>query len=292
MMTRATVTAISLAIGCAVVVMAQSPQPSLSFEVASVRPAAPPPSTPVMTWVHGGPGTADPGQITYRRTSLKQLLKYAYAVQDYQLDGPAWLDSTRFDVKAKVPLGATKEQARIMLQNLLVERFSLKLHHEQRDLPAYALVVAKGGSKMKTSGAPTKSTPEGFPRLPPGQERALVAGLGPAGQLRLNIRKETCGQLAVMLTGYFNQPVIDATGLDGAYDFTLEYMPGHMRRADGTPSSAQAEEGVPVAPTPEREAPPTIFSALQSQLGLRLDSRKAPFDVLVIDRIEKIPTEN
>jgi uncharacterized protein (TIGR03435 family) len=92
------------------------------------------------------------------------------------------------------------------------------------------------------------------------------------------------------IENYFERSVIDASGLDGAYDCTLEYKPRMIRYADGRPYSPQ--EGVPAAPTPPREALPGMSSAVQSQLGLRLDSRKAPYDVVVIDYIERTPTEN
>src|ERR1039457_5492305 len=99
----------------------------------------------------GGPGTPDPGQLTYTNVSLKNILTNAYNVKGYQLSGPKWLDSERFDITAKIPMGATKEQFQLMLQNLLAERFKLTLHHETKELPMYALVVGKGGSKLKES---------------------------------------------------------------------------------------------------------------------------------------------
>src|SRR5947207_312669 len=119
-------------------------QASPSFEVASVKPAEAP-STPGMLRVgmRGGPGTPDPGQITYSNVSLKNVIMNAYNVKGYQITGPKWLDSERFDIVAKVPKGATKEEFRLMLQNLLAERFKLSLHHESKELPIYGLVVGK-----------------------------------------------------------------------------------------------------------------------------------------------------
>jgi uncharacterized protein (TIGR03435 family) len=269
----------------------QTPQPSISFEVASVKPASPTPRMANLTTVDGGPGTTDPGQITYTNAPLKQLLEDAYSLQDHQLRGPEWLGSTRFDVTAKVPTGATKEQARIMLQNLLQERFGLSLHHEQRDLPIYALKVAKGGCRMKASSdAATEPAPEGFPRLPPGRDSAVMIGLGPAGQLRVNARKRTATQLADFLRSMVGHPVLDETGLAGTYDFTLEFVPEvQMRRADGTPPPPQDEGGSPAS---DPSGQTTIFAAIQHELGLKLDPRRAPFDILVIDRINQIPTGN
>ena len=99
--------------------------------------------------MRGGPGSPDPGQITYSNVSLKQVLTNAYGIKSYQISGPKWLDSERFDIVAKIAMGSTKEQFQMMLQNLLAERFKLAVHHETKELPIYALVVGKGGPKLK-----------------------------------------------------------------------------------------------------------------------------------------------
>ena len=130
----------------------QAAAESPTFEVASVKPAEPPAGMGMMrVMMRGGPGSADPGQITYSNVSLKNVLTIAYAVKGYQINGPKWLDSERFDIVAKIAKGATKEQFQLMLQNLLAERFKLTLHHETKELPMYALVVGKGGPKLKES---------------------------------------------------------------------------------------------------------------------------------------------
>src|SRR5947209_8710373 len=161
-----------------------------SFEVASIKPA-PPPSDPhkFMVGMRGGPGTPDPGQITYSNVTIRNVLMNAYDVKEFQISGPAWLNNERYDITAKVPPGTTKEQFKLMLQNLLAERFKVTLHHETKDLPMFALVVAKGGSKLKESaplpppptdggpgeapnsyGAAPKTTfnKDGMPQLPAG----------------------------------------------------------------------------------------------------------------------------
>src|SRR5271165_4935802 len=122
------------------------------FEVASVKPSAPPSGNgPVAIGSRGGPGTPDPGRVTFIRLGLKGLLTSAYRVQPYQVIGPDWLDTERFDITATIPQGATKDDADVMLQNLLAERFHLTLHHGIRELPLYELTVGKGGPKMKPS---------------------------------------------------------------------------------------------------------------------------------------------
>ena len=176
--------------------LAQSTEGPAAFEVASIKTAAPTASAGMFrVMMRGGPGSADPGQLTYSNVTLKNVLMNAYGVKGYQISGPSWLDSERYDIAAKIPKGATKEQFMLMLQNLLAERFKLTLHREKKDLPMYALVVGKSGPKMKESvdgavpadgaGPPPPPPPpggplgiagggriamgsDGFPKLPPG----------------------------------------------------------------------------------------------------------------------------
>src|SRR5271157_3691397 len=140
-----------LAVFTSCAAFAQTAENSPTFEVASVKPAAPIVGNRIMVGMRGGPGTPDPGQITYNNVTLKNVLTNAYGVKSFQISGPSWLDSERYDIVAKLPRGATKEQFMVMLQNLLAERFKLTLHREKRDLPMYALVVGKNGPKMKES---------------------------------------------------------------------------------------------------------------------------------------------
>ena len=167
--------------------IAQTPpaDKSLTFEVASIKPASLP--TPgngpmLIRGPSGGPGTKDPGRINYPYMSLKNILMIAYDVKNYQVNGPAWLDTERFDVTATMPPETTKEQFRIMLQNLLIERFKMTVHKESKELPMYSLIVNKA-PKMKETAltspppdsdggpprplGPPKIGPDGFPVMPP-----------------------------------------------------------------------------------------------------------------------------
>ena len=138
-----------------------SAQPSRpEFEVASVKPATPLTTTgeALDSLVSGGPGTADPGQLTCRNMALKDLFLLAYRIKTYQISGPAWLSEKKYDIAAKISRGTTKAQADLMLQNLLVERLEIKLHHETRHLPGYELVIARTGLRMG-SGKPGQRTP-------------------------------------------------------------------------------------------------------------------------------------
>lgn len=215
---------------------------------------------------------------------MQALLEDAFGVRKHQLSGPPWLNQSRFDVLAKVPPGATREQVRAMLQKLLADRFGLTFHHESREVPVYALVVAKGGVKMKTSSDSPPPVPERFPQLKQGQESGMAVGMSRDFVIRYTARKQTLASLAGILYNSMDRPVLDATELTGTYDFTLEYLAERVSRASGAPSDSQ--------PDPDTAPAPSVYTALQSQLGLRLDSRKVPFDMIVIDELRKSPTEN
>jgi uncharacterized protein (TIGR03435 family) len=302
---------------------------SLTFEVASVKPAQPP--TPdgqgriFMRGPSGGPGTKDPGRISYPNMSLKNLLMIAYDLKNYQITGPDWLDSTRFDITATMPPDTTKEQFHIMLQNLLADRFKMTLHHEKKELPMYSLVVAKGAPKLKESVVttpapapgdgppppplgPPKMGADGFPEMPPGMAgRPGMFMMMMPGRARLTATQQTMQDLANRLVNEFNRPVIDNTGLTAKYDFILTYAPESMggRGGPGGPggmmmmvgrgpgASGPGGGGGPDGTfVPDGEAPQPLLGALQSQLGLKLEAKKGDVDTIVIDRMEKTPTEN
>lgn len=246
-------------------------QQTPTFEVASVKPA-PPPSDHMMRVRMGG----DPGRIDYANVSLLNLITRAYDVKDYQVSGPGWLNSERYDVTATMPKDTPKEIVQLMMQNLLSERFHLKLHREKKDLPAYALVVAKGGPKMKQAETPAAAAPA---------KRGIWMGMG-----KLQASSVDLGMFANLLSNLVGRPVLDMTEMKGNYDCTLEFTPDaslSMPMMKMAGAHAEGGEGAP----PE-SAGPSIFTALQEQLGLKLEARKAPLDILVIDQAEKVPTEN
>jgi uncharacterized protein (TIGR03435 family) len=281
----------------------------LTFDVASVKPFSPASAGGGRKGGGGGPsgpGTADPGRIHYTAIRLKDLVINAYNVNEFQVVGPAWLDSgdetTRFTVDATMPPNTTKEQLRVMLQNLLAERFKLVVHRELKDLPKYSLTVAKNGPKMKESAA--YDPPKGDPPPPPPRPRTEsydVYGFPPFrmrpqggtgswlinGRCRLGGERATMQDLAdELMRVHLRSLVTDDTGLKAKYDFTLTYS---RPRFDAPPG--QAPEWV-TNPPELSETLPDLFGAVQSQLGLKLEPKKAPSDVIVIDHIEKKPTEN
>jgi uncharacterized protein (TIGR03435 family) len=258
-----------------------------SFEVASVKPSAAHDFNPNRVGMRGGPGTDDPEQIAYTGAVLKNILLRAYGVDSYQLSGPGWLDQERYDILAKIPSGTTEEQFNAMLRNLLTERFNLTSHHETRELRVYELVVGKNGLKMKEAELNISSEPvpkigadkNGCPELPPGHP--LMAGrVTDRGSICWTARMKSIGELATFLAGPpLRDRVVDKTGLAGKYDFTLEYSQ-QRKSSPGTDSLGAVVD-----------AGPNIVDAVH-QLGLKLESRNAPVDVLVIDHIDKVPTEN
>jgi uncharacterized protein (TIGR03435 family) len=246
-----------------------------AFEVASVRRGD---SSMPGGYLRGGPGTTEPGQITGLNISLVSVLMRAYRVQFFQISGPDWLNSEKYDIAAKIPEGS-QQQFDLMLRNLLAERFHLALHHETRYLPAYELVLTKNTPKLRESGpntTPDEALPPALKQLSPAVRSMVLLGNPIMTRTRVLIagRMKSLAWLAEMFQNmiFGGVPVLDTTGLTGKYDFTLEFeRPGADPGGDPLPS---------------------IFTAVQEQLGLKLDEKKLPFDVVVVDHADKVPTDN
>jgi uncharacterized protein (TIGR03435 family) len=238
------------------------------FEVATIKPSDP--SRP--GW---GITVNRSGMLNTLNTNLSDLIKFAYSVHPRQVIGaPGWADSQKFDVSAKpdTPGMPSVDQMRAMLQKLLADRFSLVFHKENKELPAYAITMAKGGAKLKKE----ENAPVPIP------------GFGGRPQLGFNVRNATIAEFAhVMQAQFMEQPVVDQTGLgDTRYSFILKWTPD--------PSQSTGFGGGPPQPNPQppdADAPPDLFLAMQQQLGLQMKMTKAPVDVMVIDKVEK-PSEN
>ena len=288
----------------------------LTFEVATIRPYTPPQGRMVINGGRGGPGSADPGRITRTGATLHDLLMTAYDVKRYQVTGPAWMDSERYDIVAKVPAGATKEQVKVMWQNLLADRFGVVFHREQKEFSVDELVVAKGGPKLKPTdvdpnapppgppagtpdgppppSAPPKLDANGFPQL---DRPGLIVMISPGSNGQpighMVAKGRSIQELADFIGNEMNKPVVDKSGLTGRYDFSLEYTPDLAGR--GLPPLPAGGPGAPAgvggASTDAAEPGSNLSTAIQS-LGLRLNSTKDKLDVLVIEKAEKSPTEN
>lgn len=200
-------------------------------------------------------GTLLNGTLTFDNASLSDCLKFAYGiVSDAQLAGPDWIESkdVRFDIVAKAPPNTPRAQIDLMLQNLLAERLKVSVHRETREIPHLALVVGKNG-----------------PRL----IEAKTSGPNPARRGHIDASHMSMPMLASLLSRFERQPIIDDTGVKGEFEVKLDWAPDDAVR-------------------PDDRSGPSLFTAVREQLGLRLESRKGPLDVLVVDRAEKIPVDN
>jgi uncharacterized protein (TIGR03435 family) len=280
---------IALAVFAGALAFGQPPE-SLTFEVASVKPAPVPTTGGVFFGpARGGPGTPDPGQITWSFVRLQDLLTTAYDVKPYQVSGPGWLATERYHVVVKVPAGATKEQVRVMWQNLIRERFALVLHHESKEFQVEDLVVGKDGSKLKQAVEdPDAAMLEGPPKRDkngaldrPGAIATIFPG--PDSHVSTVAKSQPLSHLTNMLGNVLGHPVIDKTGLSGKFDYTIDF-----KMVFPLPGPPGAGAAAPVASDPG----PDVASAVQQQLGLRLVPGRAKLDVLVIDSAVKVPTEN
>jgi len=284
-----------IAAGATLACLAQTAPPA-QFEVASIRPAPPPVPGQVSLGLR-----IDGSQVSLRQFALRDELAVAFNLKQYQISGPDWLATAKFDIVAKLPDGAPRDQVRAMLEALLTDRFQIKAHHESKDFPVYALVVAKGGLKMKELPAePSEATdgePGGVNVQVSGGRGGVTANYGHGSFFtiadnRIDAKKMQMNYVADMLARFEDKPVVDMTELKGKYDFTLSFTEEDYRammiRAAISSGMALPPEAIHLM---ESASGDSIFSALQA-VGLKLESRKAPLDVLVIDHIEKTPTEN
>ncbi len=281
----------------------QSVVAPLRFEVASIKP-----TQPTLDGRYAIRERSTPGRLDYSAVSLKTIIQRACEVREFQVSGPDWIASTRFDIAAKLPSGAPASKVPEMLRTLLAERFHMTVHRETKDMPGYALVVDKNGPRMKVSAVDPNTSPSGTG----GGRGAPVATAEPTlnGGARAGGRTGTvdCGPerdtppssgwmmnkgpgkleghmmnmvaLANALASQLRSPVVDQTGLQGSYDFDLDYAPDQGQ----LPPPGE----VPVPDDPRV----SLLKAVQMQLGLKLRARKAPVKVIVVDQSDKAPTEN
>ena len=266
-----------------------------AFEVASIRP-----SSEQVTQVSAGLRVAG-SQVRVTGMSLKDYIGMAYGVKPQQIEGPDWLGQARFDLAATIPADGSSAQLEQMFQSLLAERFKMTVHREKKEFPVYALGVARGGAKLQESAAsPEPVTAEKQPEVnvaAGGSSAGVGADLGGGssfnlGNNRLEVKKLAMNDFAEVLTRFVDRAVINETALTGRYDIVLElapedYMPVLLRSAVNAgvvlpPQALRMLDGANADP----------FSNPLRNVGLTLESRKAPLDVIVVDAIAKTPTEN
>jgi uncharacterized protein (TIGR03435 family) len=239
-----------------------------AFEVASVR----------VSQAQGGGGMHDfgrrdsvqvaPDGVTMRNVSMKGCTKWAFHVMDYQVTGPDWINSQRYDIVAKASGAVDEDRLRLMMQTLLSERFKMATHRQTKEMQAYLLQVGKTGIKFKETQA------DGEMDIKPDQARMSVS-----------VQRAGVSQLIDILSNIFRAPVIDQTELKGRYDVTLnlaKYM------ADFAAAHGTGGGGGEAPPDPQA----IILRGLQEELGLKMEPKRMPIDLVVIDRAEKVPAEN
>ena len=245
------------------VVSSQTASPPPAFDVASIRASA---------GSEGGRGNpmgrlpfgnqkikVSPDGVTMRGASLKSAIAWAYGVKIFQVNGPDWLDTQRFDIAAKAGAQSTEDQLRLMTATLLADRLKVALHRTTKETQAYVLVIGKGGSKL------IESKTEGDSDLQPDQ-----------AHMQITILRTPLAVLTDMLYSILRTPVVDETGLTGKYDVNINMMKYVSMGGDGAPVD-------PIG---------LIMTALQEELGLKLESRKVALDLLIVDHAEKTAGEN
>jgi len=306
----------ALILGATVSALAQPAGAPLTFEVASIKPAQQ--ITPAMIQagkIHLGM-KIDAARVDIGNWTIMQMICEAYKLKPYQVTAPDWvksLQAQRFDVIATMPAGSNKDQVPQMLQAMLAERFKLTIHNDKKDANVWALVVGKGGLKIKESTPPPPPADDD-PSKPKSAETntatikttgngaTISAGTGetqkmsmsPDGKsMRLDISNVTLSKLSEGLAPMLDLPIVDMTELKGRYDVVLDLSMQDMMNA-----ARAAGANVP-APPPSASASAdasdpgggSIFAAVQS-LGLKLEKRKIPITGIVVDAVEKMPTEN
>ena len=269
--------------------------PLPSFEVASIKPN------------HSGERRRgfglQPDRFTATNVTTKMLVTFAYNIRDLQVSGgPSWMDSTTYNIDAReegsiveklksLPRDQRRAQIRLMVQSLLADRFKLIVSRETQDLPVYALVVAKNGPKLHEA-RPGDTYPNGIKGLDGRGHAGMVHSGGDhisAQGISITSLNHDEGSLVDLLSQQLGRTVLDQTGLKGKYDIALKWTPdqnpdGMVQGPDGGRPGAES------APPPDSSGP-SIFTAIQEQLGLKLEPTKGPVDVIVIDHIER-PSAN
>jgi uncharacterized protein (TIGR03435 family) len=279
-----------LPLAAALAVLSQGRAQSPAFEVVSIKPN------------HAGQGVmmrrSPGGKLSASNITVKFLLQEAYGVKESQISGgPGWIDSEHYDIEAK-PDDAFADaqrklsrderiaQDRLMLQGMLADRFKLTLHHDTKEMEVYALVVAKNGPKLHEAAVPPADAAP--PELPKPGGPLPKGGIWMTGRGDLNVTGAGIAQFANVLSMQLGRIVLDKTELKGNYEFTLKWTPDEGQGGmfggpgGGPPGGA--------APPPDVSGP-SIFTALQEQLGLKLESQKGPVDTIVIEHVER-PSEN
>lgn len=253
---RRSIGIVSIILFNAGLVFSQPAATPLAFDVDSVKVDT------IGTNEGGGRGreivTPSPAGISMINVRLKTVIQWAYHVQPVQVSGPGWLESDRYDVVAKAAGEVPEAQLREMMQTLLANRFKLAVHRESKEMQAFVISVAKTGLKIK------ESTTDG--------EMAIT----PSGRVGATFQRATVAKLAELLSGPLQAPVVDETGLTGRYDFSIDL----------------SNVLDPTTPMGINDVIPIFVQVAQQQLGIKIDEKKVPVNMVMVDHVEKVPVEN
>ncbi len=300
----------------------QAPDAAPAFEVATIRPVAP--ASDMLQQLLSGKArigvSVDGARVNIGYQSLADLIRIAYRVKAYQVQGPEWMSQQRFEIQAKIPDGVPQDKIPEMLQALLAERFKLAIHRDKKDLAVFALIVGKNGSKLtEASSEPDAPLPDAPGAMSIGTEKgpmkvvqdgkggAVMQGGGQAGIIKqsisdtgvhLELTKTGMAYMVDLLTSLVDRPVLDMTELKGNYQISLDLPMEDLQllaRRNAAALGIQMPGPPPGANPSDAASTPgggsTIFAAME-KLGLKLDARKAPVETIVVDHLEKMPTDN
>jgi uncharacterized protein (TIGR03435 family) len=268
-------TAMSLVLvwcGTALAQQAQQQAQKPTFEVASVRMVDP--NSSILVGM-----AADPSLVSYRNLTLRDAIRGAYKVRDFQIVGPDWMSTVRFEVDAKLPAGATTEQVPEMFQSLLEERFGLTWRREPKEMQVYSVLVGKDGPKLKEAQKAAGNQPLAMGT--DGKPRSLVSFGGNASSVTVFAPSASLLTLVGVTSRFTGKPLVDDTGIQGDYNFTLTFAP-EVTTGLGIAPGNSAEPSDPA---------PSLAEALK-QYGLRMETKKSSIDMFVITHAEKTATEN
>jgi uncharacterized protein (TIGR03435 family) len=238
-----------------------------AFEVATIKPN--------VSGARNRMIRPSPGRLSVFNMTLKDLVRYAYQVPDFQVSGgPGWINSDQYDIEAKAEGNPNENHMKLMLRALLQDRFQLALRHETKELPVYELTVAKGGVKLQPLKPGDCIVFDRDHPPAPGQKPSDFCGNLSNGRGTFDATSASMAEIATMFSYQLGRPVVDKTGVAGQFPVHLKFSPDEV-----------------AAGTPAPDTGPSIFTAVQEQLGLKLESAKGPVEVLVIDSVEK-PSEN
>jgi uncharacterized protein (TIGR03435 family) len=255
------------------IALAQQPPAKPTFEVAVVRPLDP--NSAILVGM-----SADPSIVRYRNLNLRDAIRGAYKVRDYQVVGPDWMSTARFEVDAKLPAGASTDQIPEMFQSLLEERFKLTWRRETKEMQVYALLPGKDGPKLKEAQKLKEDQPMAMGT--DGKPRPLMYYGGSSASVTLTAPSANFFALVGLIGRFISRPVVDETGIEGQYDFSLTFAPEETALLGAAP---------PNSPLAASDPAPTLSEAVK-KYGLRIETRKVPVEMFILTHIERTPAEN